>query len=180
VQIVDDSLVNALAAPGGHIVVFRGLILQAESPEELAGVLAHEIQHVVQQHGLKAILREMPARLVLSSMIGSNPLGGSAVQAAYTLGSLSYQRGDELAADREGVRMLSAAGIPATGMRAFFARADAEEGSDGRLVNYLSTHPSNAARLAALDTEIAAAPAAGEAVLTPEEWAVLQRACTRD
>jgi beta-barrel assembly-enhancing protease len=57
VTIVDDTLVNAVAAPGGYIVVFQGLLEQAEAPEVVAGVLAHEIQHVVQRHGMTAVLK---------------------------------------------------------------------------------------------------------------------------
>src|SRR5690606_36535147 len=55
-HVVDDSLVNAFALPGGSIILFRGLIERAESPDELAGVLAHEMQHVLLRHSTQALL----------------------------------------------------------------------------------------------------------------------------
>jgi len=181
VTIIDDSLVNAFAAPGGHIVLFQGLVAQAGSAEEVAGVLAHEIQHVTQQHGLQSILREMPGRLLLSSLFGSNPLGGSVASAAYTLGSLSYARADELAADLGAVRMLTDAQVDPNGMIQFFRRSTQASSRDSRLMNYISTHPSNAARIEALDAEAQAeaANASPTPILSATEWAALRAACTK-
>jgi Zn-dependent protease with chaperone function len=60
--VADSPVVNAFAAPGGRIVVFRGLLEKTGRPEELAGVLAHEMQHVVLRHPLEAILRQISLR----------------------------------------------------------------------------------------------------------------------
>lgn len=175
--IVDDSLVNAFAAPGGRIVIYHGLIAEAESAEEVAGVLAHEIQHVTKQHGLQSILRDMPARLLVSSLIGSNPMGGTVANAAYTLSNLSYARDAERAADREAVGMLIAARIAPQGMIAFFRRAATERSGDARLLNYLSSHPSNAARIAALEEAAALATDTSLPLLSAAEWAALRADC---
>ncbi|MEX0690696.1 MAG: M48 family metallopeptidase, partial [Gemmatimonadales bacterium] len=70
VTLLDAPIMNALAAPGGAIVVYRGLLETAETPEELAGVLAHEIQHVLLQHGTRAVLREVPIRIGISLITG--------------------------------------------------------------------------------------------------------------
>jgi len=177
--IVDDSIVNAFAAPGGRIVVFRGLVAQAQSPEEVAGVLAHEIQHVTQQHGVRSLLRDMPARLLLSSLTGSSVLGDALASAAYTLGSLSYARADELAADLGAVRMLAAARVDPQGMIGFFRRSAAAGEGDSRLASYLSTHPSDSRRVEALEAEVAAAKTAAVPVMTRREWAALRAACGR-
>src|SRR5690606_1638034 len=116
-----DSLVNAFAAPGGYIVVFQGLLEASESAEEVAGILAHEIQHVVQRHGTKAILEALPLQLAAAAL-GGDQAAALFVGAASTLGVLSYRRRDETAADREGFRMLRAARIAPDGMMRFFER----------------------------------------------------------
>lgn len=176
VRLVEDPLVNAMAAPGGHILVFRGLINDASSPDELAGVLAHEIEHVVQRHGVESILREMPAQLLVSSVMGSSPLGGNVAQVAYSLGASSYQRNDEREADAGAVRRLAAAGISPEGMIDFFRRS-AAEGEEGTLLQYLSSHPASSERMAALEAMAAQLPAAQGPALSAEQWETLRRGC---
>lgn len=180
VTIVDDSMVNAFAAPGGHIVVFQGLMTQAESPEEVAGVLAHEIQHVTNQHGLEALLRETPTQVALSVLVGSNPLGGSVVQAASALRSLSYQRSDEREADAGALRMLAAARVDPAGMLAFFRRGAAdpdERAGSERWTRYLSTHPGSEERLQALEALAAELQVSPRPLLNPAQWAALKAPC---
>lgn len=178
VNIVDDSLVNAFAAPGGHIVVFQGLIAQAGSPDEVAGVLAHEIQHVTNHHGIASILREMPVQIALSTAFGSNPFGGSLAQAAYSLGSLSYRRRDELEADAGAAQMLLASGISPEGMIDFFRRTAARSGETGRWTNYLSTHPSDTERIEALSAAAANSAISFTPAISAAEWAALRAPCT--
>lgn len=179
VQIVDAPAVNAFAAPGGYIVVFQGLLGEASSAEEVAGVLAHEIEHVVQQHAVTGILRDMPMHLALSSAIGSSPLGGSVAQVAYQLGSSSYQRSDERAADAGAIRMLGAARISPEGMLDFFRREAGDTSEESGLLNYMSSHPNSAERLEALEAAAGALPPATGPVLTAEEWAALRATCVR-
>lgn len=179
VQVVDAPAVNALAAPGGHIVLFQGLLAEASSADEVAGVLAHEIQHVVQQHAVIGILRDMPMQLALASAVGSSPLGGSVAQVAYQLGSTSYQRSDERAADAGALRILGAARISADGMLDFFRRDAGEAGAESGLLNYMSSHPNSAERLAALEDAAAALPPPAGPVLAADEWAALRARCTR-
>ncbi len=180
ITVVDDSLVNALAAPGGQVVFFRGLIEAAESPEELAGVLAHEVQHIVLRHGTTGILRQIPIQLLVGAVTGGG-LGEQALGAAATLGNLGYARDDELAADRAGMRMLQAAQVGTAGMVSFMGRLaelnDAE--SDPGLMTYLSTHPASAdraARLSALASESAYTP---RPLLTAAEWSAVRAPCER-
>lgn len=180
VTVVDDSIVNAFAAPGGQIVLFTGLLQQVESQDELAGVLAHEIQHVVQQHGAQGVLRALPAQLMASALFGSDGIGGSVSQMAVTLGGLSYGRRDELEADHEGLRLLQAAQIAPDGMLSFFQRLSEETGSGDapRLLNYLSTHPNSAERFAALTAQAQGATYAPRQVLSDAEWSAIRAACT--
>jgi predicted Zn-dependent protease len=179
VTIVDDAMVNALAAPGGHIVIFHGLLAQAGSPEELAGVLAHEIEHVVQQHGVTGILRQLPLQLAVSAIVGTDGFGASISQMALMVGGLSYRRADEAEADLEGLRMLAAARVSADGMLDFFRRSEASAADDSRFLNYISTHPNNAQRIALLESEAQAFSYTPQPVLTGQEWAALRARCAR-
>ncbi|HSC87929.1 MAG TPA: M48 family metallopeptidase, partial [Polyangiaceae bacterium] len=104
-RVVNDEAVNAFCLPGGFVTVNRGLLEAAESGEEVAGVLGHEIQHALLRHGTRRMLREMGGSLALSLMLGGTDLHqyGSL---AKDLTGLSYDRGQESEADREGVRLL--------------------------------------------------------------------------
>ena len=94
--LVDDPQVNALAAPGGHVVVFTGLVRATESAEELAGVLAHEMEHVLLRHSLRAIVARLGWRTILSLALGgSGELGGAAARVADQLGALGFSRVQE-------------------------------------------------------------------------------------
>jgi predicted Zn-dependent protease len=174
--VVDDSLINAFAAPGGHIVFFRGLITRAARPEEVAGVLAHEMQHVLGRHGTRSILREIPLRVFLGT-IGGDMIGArDAAQAIGTLGALRYSRGDEEEADREGLRLLVAARLDPQGMIAFFDTLAASARDLPRGLTYLSTHPATGerrARLAALAAELSGPVER----LGPPNWTSIKSRC---
>ena len=173
VSILDDSMVNAFAAPGGYIGVFRGLIDRANSAEEVAGVLAHEIQHVVLRHGTRAVLREVPLKL-----LGASLGDARAISVVATLGSYRYNRGDERAADRGGLRILREARISPDGLVAYFERLQTiEEKSGGSIPAYLSTHPSTASRVADLRALASGAQYATEPVLDAAGWAALRGTC---
>ena len=173
VSIIDDKAVNAVAAPGGYIMVFRGLLESAQSADEVAGVLAHEMQHVVLRHSTRQVLREMPFRLI-GAAIGDS----RAIDIVTTVGAYRYGRADERAADREGLRTLRAAGISPNGLIAFFERLEVTEGERGGSVpTYLSTHPSTASRVAELKALGAGAAYTGEPVLDADAWAALRGAC---
>ncbi len=83
-----DKSVNAFAMPGGFVVVHTGLIQLAESPEELAGVLAHEIQHVEQRHSLRAMAQSLGLYAVLSLLVGDTSglasLGGDLLKLKFS------------------------------------------------------------------------------------------------
>ena len=152
-----DPSVNAFAAPGGYIVVYTGLLEKAQSPDELAGVLAHEIQHVEHRHVTKSLLQS--AGLGAMVMITGDTSGLAA--ALHQMGSLSYSRGLETEADAEGVKAMARAGIPPEALHVFFGRLLADEQKDGpeaRGFEWLSSHPATPARMAALARLIAANP----------------------
>jgi Zn-dependent protease with chaperone function len=138
VHIVDDPSLNAFAIPGGIIVVHSGLIAATSRPEELAGVLAHEVQHVELRHSLRGLIKDLGLRGLWSYAIGD--LGGSLVgRAALELTSLSFSRDDERKADEAGLTTMAAAGIDPDGMPDVFGIM-AERGGDAPAA-FLSTHP---------------------------------------
>jgi Zn-dependent protease with chaperone function len=172
VTVVDDTLVNALAVPGGAMVIFRGLLRNSASPEELAGVLAHEMQHVQLRHGTRAIMRQLPLQMVAG--MG----GGDAAAVVGVLGALSYARADEEAADEEGMRLVMAARIDPRGMIAFFDTLERITGPGSTAISYLSTHPPTGARRLALSAMADAAPVAATPLDTGElAWSELVQRC---
>lgn len=177
--VADDSVINAFAAPGGYVVVNLGLLKATKTPEELAGVLAHEVQHVLLHHHMRALAREVPLRIAVAALFGGDASGAFAARAASTLGALRYQRGDELEADREGLVMLQAAHVDPRGMVDFFNTLAAEGSEAPRLVTYLSTHPQTADRIAQLQRLVPRQGGTPTEPLVPDYlWAQAGEACT--
>jgi len=138
---VEEESVNAFAVPGGQIVLFHGLIAKAQDAEELAGVLAHEIEHIRQRHSLRALFRELSLRATLAILTGNSSGMGPALEAAGALGALRYRRADEETADRDGMKLVQAARLDPRGIVRLLQRLDENsEGPPGGL-QYLSTHP---------------------------------------
>ena len=147
VIVVDSPEVNAFAVPGGKIVLLQGMLRKTETPAELAGVLAHEMEHVRRRHSVQAIFREASIRLLLSALTGSTSAESTGGLAVETLGALRYRRHDEEEADRAGMRMIQQAKIDPRGMVDLFARLHKESGDVPRALEYLSTHPATESRL---------------------------------
>lgn len=181
VRVVESEQVNAFALPGGHIVVFTGLIRAADAPEQVAGVLAHEMAHVTLRHGLRNVAHK--AGLVLAVQLLLGDLGGwmeLAADVALIAQSNDYSRDQESAADAEGVRMMRAAGLDPEGLAAFFRLLEEQPESEltGAL-SWLSTHPDHASRIAhvrALTRQLPATPSQPLAV----DWDAVQRAVAVD
>lgn len=176
--LVDKPIVNAFAAPGGHVVVFRGLLEKTESPEQLAGVLAHELQHIYKRHTTRMLLEQTSTGLLLAAVSGD--LAGAAtiaLDSARTLGALQYNRAHEEEADTEGLRLLIAAGIDPQGMVDFFKVLGGEQGHDPGIFRYLSTHPSHNDRVQTLTRLAGPRLGQGTPLLPGLEWTNIRRAC---
>ena len=175
VYYVDQKVVNAFAAPGGYVVVFRGLIEQAGSPEELAGVLAHEMQHVLLRHSARALAREFSGQALLALMAMDSSGTPAALQYGAQLTNLSYQRGDEAAADANGTDMLVRARIEPNGLITFFGRLERLAPDSGS--SFLSSHPATKDRVEALKARVQSLPDNWEPIMTPEEWQRARNIC---
>ena len=176
--VVNRPDVNALAAPGGYLVVFRGLLDRTRSPEELAGVLAHEMQHVMQRHTTQAVIQHTSTGLLLAALTGdmTGPLAYG-LQSARVLGQLQYSRRAESRADEEGLRMLQAARIDPAGMIQFFEALAKEDRQPAKLLKYLSTHPSPIARIERLKALTADAPRPPIPLLPDTDWNDVKKIC---
>ena len=178
VMIVNNPSVNALAAPGGYVVVFRGLLERTQSAEELAGVLAHEFQHITLRHSTRALLRHASTGLLLAAITGD--MTGPMVyglESARILGELRYSRLDEEEADRAGFRMLVDAGIDTAGMIAFFEKLTSERSRAITLPPYLSTHPNAEQRIERLRSFDSRAQPATTRLLRGIAWREVRSIC---
>lgn len=175
IRVVDLGMVNAAALPGGNVVLFRGLIRKAEGPDEIAGVLAHEIAHVRERHVTEAMLRQFGIGLVLTT------LGGSTAGNVEGALALSYTRAAEREADQGAIRALGAAGISPRATAGFFARLAKAESNLGRFSDafaYLSSHPLSGSRERAFAAS--AKPGARYTpALTDSEWGSLEMICAK-
>ena len=144
--VVDDTVVNAFAVPGGHIVVYKGILQQLQQPEELVALLGHESSHINERHSLRSILRQMTGGMILSMVFGDmGSIGGAIVSRADMLQGLSYSRQLEKDADEKGMERMIANGVNPQGTAMLMDRLQAAE--TGRsLPGFLSTHPLTAKR----------------------------------
>jgi len=178
VTVVDHPMVNAFATPGGFIVVFRGLLDRTENAEELAGILAHEIQHVLHRHATRAILRNASTGILIAALVGDvSGVVAFGVESARTLGDLHHSREAEHEADHDGMLMLNAARVDPQGMLAFFQAMKKIEGTNPRAVRYLSTHPAASDRLEALSALAAQAPKPSVKLLPDYDWTDIRKMC---
>jgi predicted Zn-dependent protease len=150
VTVLRDTTINAFAAPGGFLAVNQGLLAAARTPEEFAGVLAHEVAHVTRRHTTRTLLRDIPLRFAITAISGSSGME-TAAQVAGSMGMLRYRRDFEADADREGLRLLHAAAIDPAGVVSFMQTLEEKRHSEPRFVNYMSSHPRTVDRIAQLE-----------------------------
>lgn len=175
-RVVDLPVVNAAALPGDHIVIFRKLLTEAAGPDEIAGVLAHEIAHVENRDVTEGMIRELGVGLVITALGGTT--GGNADM---LLGS-RYSRAAEAEADAGAIAMLRRSGVSPVPTARFFARLGRGEQKLGRVgttLAYVSTHPLTEGRRAAFqrsfDPRHPYTPA-----LSREEWRAVVDICRDD
>lgn len=177
VRIIRDDTMNAFAAPGGHIVVFSGLLERTATPEELAGVLAHEMQHVIQRHTTENLLRRGSTGLLIAIIAGDQGALGQMLKTAEGLGALSYSRHDEEEADLEGMKLLRDAQIDPEGLLRFLRTLEREESRSARPLSFFSTHPGTDRRLENLTQMVEETESSSLPIETPVAWKDLVARC---
>jgi len=173
VTVVKSDVVNAFALPGGYVVVFTGLMKKADSGEEVAGVLGHELNHVLQRHGLERIVKNLGVMAAVAIIVGDQQgLIGLMRQVGVELLTLKFDRAQETEADLTGLQLVYRAKIDPHGMITFFQKLS--EKDEGRM-EWLSTHPMSSARADRLKAELAALPKRSAEPFT-FEWRTVQDA----
>lgn len=151
IRVLDDSEVNAFALPGGYLFIHRGLLEQASDSDEVAGVLAHEIQHVMLRHGVSNLVRQAGFMILLQALVGdASAVERTVLQSAADLASMSFSREQESEADRTGLALLRRASLDGSGLERFLARLAGEEGKAREALTFLTTHPASGERAEAL------------------------------
>lgn len=142
--VVDDPSINAFAVPGGHVYVHTGLIANSDNASELAGVMAHEIAHVLARHSTEQISRQYGLQMLASVVLGQNP-GQLAQIAASIVGTgamARFSREAEREADELGIQAMHRAGYNPAGMASMFEELlEHRQSSPGRIEQFFSTHP---------------------------------------
>lgn len=178
VRAVEAPMSNALALPGGPILITDDLIRDARTPDELAAVISHEVAHIEKRHVMQAVWRDLGIGMLLDLVVGGGTgAGQQAVILAGQASDLSYSRGAELEADAGGQALLHAAGLSSRGMAPFFermARAEGDAGQLGTAAEFMSTHPDSKRRSQAAR----AAERSGESALSAAEWRIVQATCS--
>jgi Zn-dependent protease with chaperone function len=167
------SEANAMALPGGRIYVFRGLIAKAETPDELAGVIAHEIGHVSHRDGTRMTLESAGLSLLFGMLLGDFTGGGAVVIAAKMVLQSAYSREVESGADAYGVTLMSKIGGNPRALGAILARIG---GATEPAMKILLDHPETKARVAAINA--LAAESTTTPLLDAADWAAVKRICS--
>lgn len=167
VHVANSPVINAYAGLGGTITLNSGLLNKADSPEEIAGVLAHEIGHVKRRHIMEGALVHLFTAQGIHLIFGD---ASSAAGFAKYLLNMDFTKGQERQADEEGLRRLQAAHADNNGFKHFFERMGKHESG----AEFLSDHPSNEERIEMVekfkneDTK---------PIMTNAEWEVLRNYC---
>lgn len=156
-HVIDDpTVVNAFAAPGGHLFVYSGLLLAAETEAEVAGVVGHEAGHIAGRHAARQMLYAYGYGALASWALGENPSLVKQV-AATVIGQgflARHSQAEEYEADRRGVRYMAQAGWDPEGMVTFFETLEREQGHVPGVIAWFSSHPPPADRVEELQRVI--------------------------
>lgn len=169
IHVLKKDDVNAFALPGGRIVLFSGLIRLVEDPEEVSGVIAHELAHLQLDHVMKKLIKEVGLSVILSMTTGS---GGAdmARETARIISSTAYDRSLEREADLKAVDYLLNAGIDPEPFANFFFKLSLQESDAQKYLSIISTHPNLEERAAQISDYSRSKHMIPEKVISEETW----------
>lgn len=164
INLISDKNINAFALPGGPLFIHSALILAADNEAQLAGVIGHEMSHIVLRHSTnqmsKQNLLQIPA--ALAGAVGGNGMLGQLEKAGVGLFAnglaLKFSRTDESQADYNGALIVAEAGYNPLEMAHFFEKLEAQAGKQGAVAQLLSDHPNPGNRVKAVEDEIRSMP----------------------
>ncbi|MCG8461275.1 MAG: M48 family metallopeptidase [Holophagales bacterium] len=157
-HLADDPSLNAFALPGGNVVLHSGLVLRADTPEEILGVLGHEVAHVTERHSLEQIISSVGIFVLVQTFLGDvSGIAAVIADGGLEMLTLGFSRDAEREADAVGWDYLAAAEIDPRGMITFFEKLyEEEQKALGDVADYqealsfLSTHPATGERIESL------------------------------
>jgi predicted Zn-dependent protease len=148
-HVVKDDQVNAFALPGGHIVVFTGILDRMEEPGELAAMLAHEGTHVQERHSTRIMARSLASYMFVSLLVGDvSAVVAVAAENADKLRNMGYGRGLESDADAIGQERMKENGVDPEGMVRLLQLLEREAMDMPEEISFLSSHPLTKERIA--------------------------------
>jgi predicted Zn-dependent protease len=151
VTLVNSPTVNAYALPGGHIIVYSGMLEKIPDPESLVALLAHEASHVNERHSLRSLLRSTADAIIVSVIFNdASGITATIVGNAQTLNGLDYSRAIEREADEQGMQLMIRNGIDASGMKRLMQVLE-KQGDVPESFSFLSSHPLTRKRIEAAD-----------------------------
>lgn len=160
-KVVQEDSINAFALPGGPMYVHTGLIKAADNEAQLAGVLAHELSHVVLRHGTNQATKANATQLIAmlgGALLGSGSLTGQLAQMGIGLGAnsvlLKFSRGAESDADLLGSHAMAKAGYNPIEMARFFEKLQAETGKRSGIAEFFSSHPNPGNRVKNVEEQL--------------------------
>ncbi|MGG7567424.1 M48 family metallopeptidase [Rhodovulum sp. DZ06] len=175
VMVLRGPALNAVTLPGGRILMFSALLDFAQTPEQFAAILAHEIAHAEARDPLRETFRSVGAGVVMSLVVGDYAGGAATSAVAQQAVGGAYRQEAESAADDRALEILAAAGLPSAALAEMFERLEAERGAPR--ISHLATHPDLSGRAA----KARAADVIGDAPFRPalqdEGWLALQQIC---
>ena len=178
IEVLDTGTPNAIALPGGQIFLFRGLLEKAGHPDEIAGVLAHELGHQAHRDGVRSMIQAGGSAFLLGLLFGDVTGSSALIFVFRQVLDSSHSREAETDADDYSRDLMHSLGRPAAPMARLLGRIDPLMKGDEK-GSIFSSHPLTAERLRRLESADAGAPGqlAGAALLSPEEWQALKKIC---
>ncbi|WP_346317414.1 M48 family metallopeptidase [Chitinophaga sp. YIM B06452] len=169
ITVVEEKQTNAFAVPGGHIVVFSGLLDKMQRPEELAALLAHEFSHVELRHTTRSLMQSLGTYMAVSLVFGDlTGIGAVLVENASTLKNLEYSRKLEKEADLNGLKLLEARHINPEGYIWLFGILKQDGGASPS--EWLSSHPDLDNRVEYVKKEMKPGPPAALPAALQSTW----------
>lgn len=170
-QVLSSPIPNAVALPGGRVYLFEGLLQRARDPDEIAGVIAHEIGHAEHRDGLRSVIQTGGTSFLFGLLFGDITGSGAVIFVSRTLLDASHSREAETAADDFAIRAMTRLGRSPAPLGEFLVRIT---GKGGR-TTIIDSHPVSSERLERMKHAVPAT--AGPPILTDAEWQALKRVC---
>jgi Zn-dependent protease with chaperone function len=173
-EVLASPIPNAFALPGGKVYLFNGLLARAESPDEIAGVLAHEFGHLKHRDGMRNLIYNGGSSFLIGLLFGDVTGSGAVVFTSRALVTASYSRDAESNADAFSIEVMHRLGRSPKAMGELLTRVTGKEVD--KSLSILASHPMTEDRLKRMTEEDR--PASGPPLLTAEEWSALKAICS--